>query len=103
MCKGCGECCSNLLPISVREYATIKAYIEKHDIKEQKNVVAVEDINCPFMDLSKKKDRCLIYEVRPLICKDYTCEAYYNHEPPKADFSQEARYPVNMRGLFYGG
>lgn len=101
-CNGCGGCCSNLLPISEKEYEVIKAYIRKNGIKEQKNVVAQIDENCPFMDLTKSKDRCRIYEVRPLICKDYTCEKFYNHEPAEYDFTKERRYPVNMRKRFYG-
>ena len=34
-CSSCGQCCSNLLPLSNNEIRKIKEYIKKHGIKEQ--------------------------------------------------------------------
>ena len=33
-CSGCGNCCSNLLPMSQKEVDAIRRYIKKHGIKE---------------------------------------------------------------------
>lgn len=102
MCKGCGYCCSNILPMSAREIDVIKAYIERHDIKEQKNVVAQGKEDCPFLDLRRKEKRCRIYEVRPLICRDYDCGRYERHEPPARELYAEMRLPVIVSEVFYG-
>lgn len=62
-CTGCGECCSNLLPITDAEIRKIKAYMK---LKQQKHGVAPLragfDIKCPFLDESKEK-KCTIYPV----------------------------------------
>ena len=34
-CTQCGNCCSNLLPMTEDEIATIRKYIKKHHIKER--------------------------------------------------------------------
>lgn len=36
-CSNCGQCCSNLLPLSDSEVKRIKQYIKKHNIKEQRH------------------------------------------------------------------
>lgn len=100
-CSGCGECCSNLLPLSEYEIKRIKDYIKKHNIKEQRhNALVGVDMTCPFRDEANKK--CLIYEIRPAICKQFMC----NHtiediEKAKFDFHKDRR-PVCMRNEFFG-
>lgn len=78
-CSGCGNCCGNVLPITKIEIATIKQYIKKHKIKPiihgQKGTI---DCMCPFRDEVNKK--CIIYSVRPFICRDYQC----NKDPMQA-------------------
>ena len=50
-CIGCGECCTNMLPLSKNEISRIKAYIRKHNIKEQRhNFMIGIDMTCPFRD-----------------------------------------------------
>lgn len=69
-CSGCGQCCSNYLPISSKEIKEIKRYVKKHHITEQKHnypSVVAFDLTCPFLDDSKEKEKCLIYPVRPEI------------------------------------
>lgn len=74
-CSNCGECCSNLLPLSEREIRTIKSYIKRNKIKEQRHNARVgTDMTCPFRDEANKK--CLIYSVRPQICRSFMC----NHD-----------------------
>lgn len=72
-CSNCGQCCSNLLPLSDGEIKAIKAHIKKHHIKEQRhNAMNGIDMTCPFRD--EKSRKCLIYEVRPQICRLFKCD-----------------------------
>lgn len=53
-CFNCGNCCSNLLPMSEKEVKVIKAYIKTHNIKEQRhNAMQGADMTCPFRDEKK--------------------------------------------------
>lgn len=74
-CSNCGACCSNLLPMSDSEKSAIHAYIKKHNIKEQRHAYPTSDITinlvCPFRSDAERK--CLIYPVRPLICRNFQC------------------------------
>ena len=68
-CSNCGQCCSDILPVSESEIRTIRKYIKRHNIREAKFVVgplANQAINlvCPFRN--EKDRKCNIYEVRPL-------------------------------------
>lgn len=92
-CIGCGNCCSNILPLSYTEITKIKEYIAQHNIKRQTHeLFALRkqpdfDLTCPFLDTSKENNKCTIYPVRPLICQDFICakgkvpdkELYYKH------------------------
>lgn len=75
-CSGCGNCCSNLLPMSQKEVDAIHRYIEKHNIKECRHLLPVAtptiDMTCPFRD--NDNSYCRIYEVRPEICKQFICD-----------------------------
>ncbi len=105
-CTGCGECCSNFLPLSDREIKDIKRYIAKHRIKECRRVAPLvkpaEDWLCPFLDGTKPKDKCTIYQVRPQICRAFVC----NQPPSKVRVNKElfwrTRKPVDMRQEFFG-
>lgn len=104
-CSCCGECCSDFLPISDKEIRRIRAYIEKNNIKEQKHflplAVPMQDFTCPFRNNIEKK--CVIYEVRLAICRDFRCD-----KPRKKIEADKAMYhglyvPVSMRDVFFGG
>lgn len=100
-CKGCGECCSNMLPLTNSEIKSIKRYIKANDIREQKNVlINAADMTCPFMDKSRTKDKCLIYEVRPAICRYFICSEP-NGAVKHPDMYEERRHLVDMRAEFY--
>ena len=100
-CSNCGACCSDFLPMSDEEVKRIKRYIKKHGIKEQRhNFVDGLDFTCPFRDDANKK--CLVYEVRPAICRQFMC----NHTQEdimkaKFDFHRINRVVV-MRSEFFG-
>lgn len=63
-CTNCGKCCG-IIPATTEEVAEIRKYIVKNSIKPISN----HKSTCPFRDEVKKK--CLIYPVRPLICRLY--------------------------------
>lgn len=76
-CSNCGECCSSLLPVSDDEIKQIRQYIKSHHIKPKSGVRApmtnhMIDLTCPFLDVGREQ-KCMIYEVRPLICRKFTC------------------------------
>lgn len=100
-CSNCGECCSNCLPMSTEEVKRIKAYIKKHNIKEQRhNGMVGIDMTCPFRDERNRK--CLIYEIRPAICRSFMCN--HTHEDimkAKLD-THKINRAVFMRSEFYG-
>lgn len=105
-CSGCGQCCSNYLPVSDREIKTIRRYIKKNNITPARHVIAPVsakpiDMICPFRD--EEKGICTIYEVRPLICKAFQCnlgpvevlQEVSKHKPEK-------RTGVNVKATFFG-
>lgn len=100
-CSNCGQCCSNLLPLSEAEIKRIKAYIKKHGIKEQRhNALMAVDMTCPFRDERNKK--CLIYEIRPAICREFMCNhTHADILKAKLDF-HNINQAVFMRAEFFG-
>ena len=104
-CSNCGSCCTNMLPISGKEKKTIKRYIQKHGIKEQLHRYPTKapmlDCTCPFRSDAEKK--CLIYEIRPEICRVFRCDNPM--EKIKADrATYYHKYSLtNMREEFFGG
>lgn len=69
-CSCCGECCTNFLPICQEEFDVIQEYVIKNNIKPQMQMLVMQNrLSCPYYDGKK----CLIYEVRPLICKEFYC------------------------------
>ena len=102
-CSSCGQCCSNLLPITLKEVETIRRYVEKHHIRPQKHnfpVVAIMyDLTCPFRSDVEKK--CLIYPVRPGICRDFRCDKTRNGLGPNRSLYRENHYACDMRETFF--
>lgn len=89
-CTGCGQCCSNVLPMTDIEIQRISKYIKRYNIKECKHFVPTKepalDMSCPFLDTSKNKDKCKIYEVRPQICRDFICNPQKRKSPNLDDY-----------------
>lgn len=103
-CIGCGSCCTNALPMTKQEVDKIKAYIKKNGIREQKhmiptNVPIIVDMTCPFMK-NYGRERCVIYEVRPRICKEFICDPEQRKVPDKNFTSRTKVYDV--RETFFG-
>ena len=104
-CSGCGSCCSRFLPVSGKEVKTIRRYVRKKKIQEQRHFYPTaspqDDWTCPIRSESERK--CLIYEVRPAICRDFQCDK--PREQIEADKSlYHGRYAVvDMRKEFFNG
>ena len=104
-CSGCGNCCSNLLPMSEKEIKAIQKYIRKNHILECKHNIPVinkpYDMTCPFLDTGKSKNKCRIYEVRPLICRLFICD---NEQRAKInrEHVRNTRRIIAVREEFFG-
>lgn len=102
-CSCCGQCCSNLLPMTNEEIKEIKHYIKANGIKAQNHLIptnAMADLTCPFLDTSKEK-KCTIYEVRPRICRDFICDPK-QRKVPNMDYARKCS-PTFVRETFFGG
>lgn len=105
-CSNCGECCSDFLPISPEEIRRISAYIKKHGIREQRHfaptvIVPVVDLVCPFRSNTERK--CVIYEVRPAICRDFRCDKQKKQIEADKAMYHGLYAPHSMRMTFFGG
>lgn len=65
-CINCG-CCCGVIPVSPKEFQTIKEYLKTHEDALSLARKATNIINCPFRDDEKKL--CAIYPVRPIVCR----------------------------------
>lgn len=103
-CSCCGECCSNCLPVSDKEIIRIKKYIKENNIKAQIHINPLlknrttYDMVCPFRDNANKK--CLIYEVRPKVCKIFLCNKNVFKMAEKMGI-KEKYCNIDMRNTFY--
>lgn len=103
-CSQCGQCCSDLLPMSEKEVKRIQEYIRRKHIGECVNKPptaepVAHDFTCPFRDNLNRI--CTIYEVRPAICRDFRCDK------PRKQIEADKRmyhgkyHVVNMRDTFF--
>ena len=104
-CTQCGNCCSNLLPMTAEEIGIIHKYIKKHNIKEHRHILPLAeptlDLTCPFLNDNKPNEKCDIYEVRPRVCRDFICCP--SKRPPIDDLKYKLKCRVvNVRSEFYG-
>jgi len=103
-CTQCGQCCSNLLPMTDEEISVIRKYIKRHHIKEHRHFLPLAeptvDMTCPFLNDSKKTEKCDIYEVRPKICRDFIC-CRNGLEPFDIEWALKAEV-VDVRETFFG-
>lgn len=69
---GCGDCCTDMIPLTKNEANVIYHYVKSHDIKQER---WLEGNNlhhlCPF--LNRETKACNIYEVRPQVCRNFIC------------------------------
>lgn len=96
-CSNCGGCCSNLIPVSDSDIRSMRRYLRKHKIRLHLDAIVTPqseisiDLRCPFRD--EKHNRCVIYPVRPAICRTFKCNGNEKDiERNKKVFHQ--RFPV---------
>lgn len=106
-CIECGQCCSNILPLSSKEIKEIKRYIEKHKVTEKRHFpptrTATIDMTCPFLNDDKDCKKCEIYPVRPQICKTFQCNKPPSEIKKDKELFRVIKQTFNMRELFFGG
>lgn len=76
-CSRCASCCTNRLPMTYKEVKKIKEFIKVNNIKPvvKSNFALREELidgTCPFSD--DKAGKCLIYRVRPDVCRFFMCD-----------------------------
>lgn len=71
-CRGCGECCSRFLPLTLADRVRLKTFVRAHGIDPVPERADI-DLLCPF--LSEERE-CLVYEARPEICRAYRCDRH---------------------------
>lgn len=102
-CSKCGNCCSDILPLSDDEIRRIHKYVRQKGIKESKHLIPVAkpvlDITCPFRDNGKKI--CTIYEVRPEICRQFICDSEQRAKENRERL-KKGRRVFSMREVFFG-
>ena len=102
-CIGCGECCSDFLPVSREDINRIRRYIKQHNVKERHNNVLFSsalDVTCPFRDNANRK--CTIYSVRPAICREFKCDYTPERISENKDFFHHHYDVISMRQEFFG-
>lgn len=105
-CQDCGNCCGNFLPITNAEKATIRRYVKKHNLHPAKPYFVegpwakpTVHTECPFL-LNTDGHRCMIYSIRPGICRAYTCHDPL-HNPEVVRVSLRSTETVNMYIEFF--
>lgn len=90
-CSGCGGCCTIFLPITKDELGKIERYVKKHNIKlKKRESVFGYDMQCAFLDPITKK--CMIYEVRPFVCRDFICSNSSTWKEKRNMYAKRAFY-----------
>lgn len=104
-CIGCGECCSNLLPMTDKEVKAIRRIVRRKHLKPINHVPIVVmnqvDGYCPFLDRNRGDKKCTIYEHRPLICRDFKCCKIGDGFKINEDFVKSHYSIVNVRDVFW--
>lgn len=99
-CSCCGNCCGKFLPMTKDELKAIKKYVRKHHIQRVVHPEMLNDFTCPFR--SETGEGCLIYAVRPLVCRQFICsKPIPDIEKTKSFFSSNKKFTVvNLREEF---
>lgn len=73
-CSCCGECCSDIIPLTVDEINRLKRFVKKNHYKANTKIrvpmTATYDMTCPFLNADNK---CDVYAIRPEVCKLFRC------------------------------
>jgi hypothetical protein len=106
-CTGCGDCCGRLLPLSKKEVKTIRRYVAKKKIQPHTiitpSMAPLLDMNCPFLDTTKEKDKCMIYDIRPDICRSFKCDNVTSDPAAEKRLMNKTSKVVDMWETFFPG
>ena len=99
-CISCGNCCTALLPMTKEELKTIQRFVKRKHLKIEKHTGADLDLTCPFRN--EEKRICMIYHIRPQICRDFKCDKPQKKiDDAKEKFEYDNRfYTMNLREIF---
>ena len=75
-CRGCGECCSRFLPMSLLDRARLRAYVRRHGVAAHAPRARL-DLTCPYLTDGRE---CAVYAARPEICRAYRCDRHKTGE-----------------------
>ena len=103
-CSGCGDCCTDMLPLSGKELANIKRYAKAHNLVEHRQAPFWDrdavDLTCPFRNQHTKV--CEIYPVRPEICRSFICSKPTEQAYAERDAIHENRQVHSLRFEVFG-
>ena len=109
-CTRCGRCCttSGYITMTEQEYAYIRQYLKEHGIRKRpritrsQNILSFNGTPCPLYDKLTKS--CLVYPVRPKVCRDFPREHLRRRsrcsEWPLVSFCQAADQLVVEQTLY---
>ena len=104
-CSGCGECCTDLLPLTDAELKRLKDYAKRHNLRENRHSCFWDknatDLTCPF--LNKDTSKCDVYPIRPVICREFICSKEYEQAIADRDFiTSQSRTIRSLRFEVFG-
>lgn len=97
VCSQCGNCCTNMLPLTEKEFKQLKSIVKRTKMKPHtfNNVLMVTpaiDMTCPFLDNNNK---CRIYNERPTVCRSFICSEGDMSVLNKMSFEELARLQIH--------
>ncbi len=103
-CSNCGECCTDMLPLTRAELQRLKEYAAKHHLKEHRQAPIWDwkalDLTCPFRNQQTKK--CDAYPARPYICRTFICSKTKEDAHHDRDLIAESRSYYSLRWEVFG-
>lgn len=82
-CNGCASCCTESVQAFYVEFLSILDYLEKNKIDYKERIEShyfnelIQNQNCPFLD---ERKQCMIYPVRPLVCRLFGYRTREEHD-----------------------
>lgn len=104
VCSNCGECCTDLLPLTPDELRTLKEYAHAHGLREHRQAPFWDqhaiDMTCPFRN--QQTQRCDAYPARPEICRSFICSKPKAEAYRDRDAVAETRQHYSLRWEIFG-
>lgn len=96
-CRGCGECCSRFVPVSVFDLRRLEPYVRKNGVRPREPRGEL-DLTCPWLTDSGE---CAVYPARPEVCRAYRCDLHKRGEI-RPFFGASSAKVADMRELAEG-